>query len=293
MDFFKKLFTKEKQSPSATPNEAEEPVAPSLAEPRTLPPGVRVGKKSDVGQQREQNEDTVYVLNAHIESNNGDEPFGLFIVADGMGGYKKGEIASDLAARTAANYILTNLYLPDLTRNGNSTSQLPINEVLNAAVIAANHAVLEQVPEAGTTLTIAVTIGHYAYLAHVGDSRAYLYHNGQLQQITQDHSLVARLVELGQATTEEALTHPQRNVLYRAIGQSGTLEVETYFQSLPANAHLLMCSDGLWGMVPDDEITRILASVATPEDGVEKLIDAANANGGDDNITAILVGIGE
>ncbi|HEY84918.1 MAG TPA: serine/threonine-protein phosphatase, partial [Chloroflexi bacterium] len=186
-----------------------------------------------------------------------------------------------------------NLYLPDLTRNENSASQLPINEVLNAAVIAANHAVLEQVPEAGTTLTIAVVTGHYAYLAHVGDSRAYLYHDGQLQQITQDHSLVARLVELGQATAEEALTHPQRNVLYRAIGQSGTLEVETYFQSLPVNAYLLICSDGLWGMVPDDEITHILASATTPEDGVDKLIDAANANGGDDNITAILVGIGE
>ena len=297
MDFLKKLFTREKQSPVAAPEEIkeekEEIVAPLPVEPHALSPGLHIGKKSDVGQQREQNEDTIYIFSACIESNNGDDPFGLFIVADGMGGYKKGEIASDMAARTAANYILANLYLPDLTKDESSASQLPVNEVLRAAVIAANNAVLEQVPEAGTTLTIAVVIGHYAYLSHVGDSRAYLYHDGRLQQITQDHSLVARLVELGQATAEEALTHPQRNVLYRAIGQSGTLEVETYLQPLPVNAQLLMCSDGLWGMVPDDEITRILASVATPEDGVEKLIDAANANGGEDNITAILVSIGE
>jgi hypothetical protein len=89
MDFFKKLFTKEKQSPSAASNEAQEPVAPLPVEPRALPPGVHVGIKSDVGQQREQNEDTVYVLNAHIESNNGDDPFGLFIVADGWAATKR------------------------------------------------------------------------------------------------------------------------------------------------------------------------------------------------------------
>jgi len=293
MDFLKKLFVKKKQRPPIVPSMDEEAAAPLSAGPISLPPGFHIGQKTDVGQQREQNEDTLYTLSTYIESTNGVEPFGLFIVADGMGGYKKGEVASNLAARTAAGYIMSNLYLPDLIKNEGSASQLPINEVLNTAVITANHAVLEQVPEAGTTLTIAVVMGHYTYLAHVGDSRAYLYHESQLQQITQDHSLVARLVELGQATAEEALTHPQRNVLYRAIGQSGTLEVETYFQSLPGNTYLLMCSDGLWGMVPDDEIARILASTTSPDDGVNKLIDAANTNGGDDNITAILIGVGE
>jgi protein phosphatase len=183
--------------------------------------------------------------------------------------------------------------LPYLNKGDHDASQTPINEVLTSAVITANNAVLENVPEAGTTLTITVVMGHHAYLAHVGDSRAYLYHNNQLKQITQDHSLVARLVELGQATVEEALSHPQRNVLYRAVGQTGALEVAIYLQSLPPNSYLLMCSDGLWGLVSDDDIARILASATSPEDGVNKLVDTANAKGGDDNITALLIGIGE
>ncbi len=293
MNFFQKLFTKtNKPSPANT-----DIFVPKTAPRRTLlaltGPGFHVGRKTDIGQHRDQNQDSIFTFEAFLESSVGQDPFGIFIIADGMGGYQKGEIASNLAARVTGKYIIEHIYLPYLSSETHSAAQTPINEVLAAAFIRANQIVTEQAPEAGTTLTAAVLMGNQAYLAHVGDSRAYLYNEGQLQQITQDHSLVARLVELGQATAEEALTHPQRNVLYRALGQTGALEVDTYLQSLPKDGYLLMCTDGLWGMVADDEMTRILSSAASPEDAVNKLINAANANGGDDNISALLIGLGQ
>jgi len=293
MNILQKLFSREKQPADTNANiQAAHQTAP-LSMPLQLPPGYQVGKKTDIGQMRQQNQDSYYAQEAYLESSEGLEPFGLFIVADGMGGYQKGDIASNLAARASANYILKHIYLPYLLKDAHSAAQTPINEVLTAAVITANNTVLQYTPEAGTTLTIAVLMGHHAYLAHVGDSRAYLYHNGQLKQITQDHSLVARLVELGQATAEEAMSHPQRNVLYRAIGQTATLEVETYLQTLPPNSYLLLCSDGLWGQLNDEQICYILQSATSAQDGANKLVDAANAAGGDDNITALLIGVGE
>ena len=308
MNFLHKIFSREKGIPTAMTDSNTDldaassskvdtaPLStrkvPSEASGLDLPPGLHVGNKSDVGQHREQNEDAFYTFNSFIQSIDGTEPFGLFIVADGMGGYKGGEKASSIAIRAAANHILKHIYLPYLSRNSHHSGGAPINEVLTSAVIAANNIVIDTVPEAGTTLTVAVVMGHQAYLAHVGDSRAYIYHNSDLRQITHDHSLVARMVELGQVTAEEALTHQHRNVLYRAIGQTNSLEVETYLQSFPPNSYLLICSDGLWGLIPDEEIKEVLVSASAPHDGVERLIDLANQKGGDDNITAILVGIG-
>ncbi len=279
-----------------SPNTDELTIVPSaqVRQPRLATrtgTGFIVGKKTDIGRQRDKNQDSIYTFESFLQASAGQDTFGIFIVADGMGGYQKGEIASNLAARTAAGYIVRHVYLPYITEN-TSSAQMPLTEALINAVHLANDAVVQQTPEAGTTLTMAVVMGNQAYLAHVGDSRAYLYHDSELRQITQDHSLVARLVELGQATAEEAHTHPQRNVLYRAIGQTETLEVETYLQTVPDNGYLLMCSDGLWGMIPDEEITRILNAAASPDDAVNTLIDVANANGGDDNISALLIGIG-
>ncbi len=293
MNILQKLFAREKQPAGSNANLQVAPQTAPPSPPLQLPPGYQVGKKTDIGQMRQQNQDSYYAQEAYLESSEGLEPFGLFIVADGMGGYQKGDIASNLAARASANYILKHIYLPYLLKDTHGAAQTPINEVLTAAVITANNTVLQYTPEAGTTLTIAVLMGHHAYLAHVGDSRAYVYHNGELKQITQDHSLVARLVELGQATAEEAMSHPQRNVLYRAIGQTATLEVETYLQTMPPNSYLLLCSDGLWGQLNDEQICYILQTATSAQDGANKLVDAANAAGGDDNITALLIGVGE
>lgn len=256
-----------------------------------LPPGLHVGKLSDIGQIRERNEDSFCVVEGLLNHNDGPEPFGLFIVADGMGGHQKGEVASALAVRTAAECILKDIYLPYLTQSNQGASR-PVNEALIGAVEAANIAVQQAAPDGGTTLTIAVVMGHSAYIAHVGDTRVYWFNQSNLKQITKDHSLVQRLVELGQETAEGALTHPQRNVLYRAIGQGSTIEAEVYFQHLPPGSSLILCSDGLWGPVKNEGLRETLQEANTPQEACVQLIDLANKNGGEDNITAIVVSMG-
>ena len=148
---------------------------------------------------------------------------------------------------------------------------------------------IEAVPDGGTTLTLALVMGNNAYIAHVGDSRAYVFNQDALKQITQDHSLSQRLEELGQSPEE---VKQVQNVLYRAIGQGETVEVDTHMQYLPAGASLLLCSDGLWGLVEDTDITDILKTASSPQESCEQLIEKANNNGGLDNITAIVVSMG-
>jgi serine/threonine protein phosphatase PrpC len=257
-----------------------------------LAPGLHVGKLSDIGKIRERNEDSFYAIESLLHHNYDRERFGLFIVADGMGGHQKGEVASSLAVRTAAQCILKDIYLPYIVNNNQGSANRPINEVLIEAVESANSVVQETVPDGGTTLTIAVVMGHSAYIAHVGDSRVYWFNQGTLKQITKDHSLVQRLVELGQETAEGALTHPQRNVLYRAIGQGTAMEVDIYVQHLPPGSSLLLCSDGLWGPVKNDLLREILSISTTPQEACEHLITKANKNGGEDNITAVIVSMG-
>jgi protein phosphatase len=207
-----------------------------------------------------------------------------------MGGHQKGEVASALAVRTAAESILRDIYLPYLINNNQGSR--PVNEVLIGAVEAANIAVQQAAPDGGTTLTIAVVMGRSAYIAHVGDTRVYWFNQNTLKQITKDHSLVQRLVELGQETSEGALTHPQRNVLYRAIGQGSTMEVDTYFQNLPPGSSLFLCSDGLWGLVKNEALRETFQAANTPQEACEQLIALANKNGGEDNITAVVVSMG-
>lgn len=257
-----------------------------------LPPGLHVGKLSDIGRVRDRNEDSFYMFESLLQHNDGQEPFGLFIVADGMGGHQKGELASSLAVRTAAECILKDIYLSYLPNKNPGAANRPVNEVLIEAVESANQAVQEAVPDGGTTLTIAVVMGNSAYIAHVGDSRAYWFNQGNLKQVTKDHSLVQRLVELGQETAEGALTHPQRNVLYRAIGQGTAMEVDIYVQHLPPGSSLLLCSDGLWGPVKNDKLREIIGASATPQEVCDRLITTANKNGGEDNITAVMVSMG-
>ena len=291
MDFLQRFLSRERPDSGATHTSTAEKDHPAVL--ASLPPGLTVAKISDIGQIRERNEDSYLAIDVTLQNDDGLVPLGLYIVADGMGGHQKGEIASSLAAQVSAHQIMQDVFLPFLSGNEQDRSRRPINEALIQAVQAANLAVYQQVPEAGTTLTMALAFGQNVYVAHVGDSRAYILNQATLRQITQDHSLVARLVELGQATPEEALTHTHRNVLYRAIGQAGSLEVDTYLQPFPVGSCLLICSDGLWGMVSDEEIADILTDASTPQLALEQLVAAANHSGGDDNITAVLVFMGE
>jgi serine/threonine protein phosphatase PrpC len=251
---------------------------------------LRLGWATDVGQARRHNEDTALVITAIHDGDDATPAFGLFALADGMGGHQAGEVASSLAARTAAHHIIRQLYLPSLARQERGTDQPALNEVLVSAVQEANGAVARRVPGGGTTLTCALMLGPRVYIAHVGDSRAYVVTKAKgLDQITHDHSLVDRLVELGQLTHDEAASHPQKNVLYRAVGQSGVLEVDTYVRTIPDGECLLLCSDGLWSMVSEADMAAIVRRAPSLQMACASLIAAANDAGGNDNITAILV----
>jgi serine/threonine protein phosphatase PrpC len=243
-----------------------------------------------VGIVRSHNEDAALVITASHDGDGAMPSFGLFVLADGMGGHQSGEVASSLAARAVAHRITRDFYLPALVNQEPDTNQADLRSVLVDAVRAANDSVADRVPGGGTTLTCALLLDSRAYVAHVGDSRAYVVTTaGQLDQITHDHSLVDRLVELGQLTPDEAAVHPQKNVLYRAVGQGGELEVDTYMRTIGVGEQLLLCSDGLWGMVTEAKMTEIVTTSPAPQTACERLVVAANEAGGRDNITAILV----
>ena len=233
---------------------------------------------TDVGRKRKHNEDAFA----------SDVNEGLFIVADGMGGHRSGEVASSISVRSVARRLNQDslLHLFDLEPDDDV---VPLLDLMRQSLEEANQAVVARVPGGGTTLTAVLMLGHQVTIGHVGDSRAYLIDKSSAKPITRDHSLVKRLEELGQLKPEEAEVHPQRNVLYRAIGQGANLEVDVFTQPVPRDAFLLLCSDGLWGVVPDLAIQKIVTTARNPQDACEELVKAANAAGGPDNITAVLV----
>jgi serine/threonine protein phosphatase PrpC len=230
-------------------------------------------KRTDVGRQRPANEDSVFVRAP------------LFVVADGMGGAQAGEVASKAAVDTFAGG------LPD----GEGSPE----ERLAGLVTRANaqiHALAqsdEQWAGMGTTLTAAYLDDEDLAVAHVGDSRLYLLRDGALQQLTDDHSLVGELVRRGQLTPEEAEEHPQRSIITRALGPEGEVAVDHHTWPVRDGDLYLLCSDGLTGMVSDAAVTEILTGAENLTVAAQRLIDAANAAGGRDNITVVLLAVEE
>ena len=257
------------------------------------PPQFQVGCAQSIGKKRDHNEDSLFTMTATLSVDGIRKPFGIYIVADGMGGHQYGEIASGIATRSMGSYLVTKLY-PALI---NATSDLPeetIQSLMSAAIQEAHQAVTEEAPGGGTTLTAMVVLGDSVTIAHVGDSRAYeVGRDGGLKALTRDHSLVKRLVELGQITNEEASSHPQRNVLYRALGQTEPVEADLFTVQPRDAGHLLLCSDGLWGVVREEDISGMIQAFPDPRQACLKMVEAANANGGPDNITAILIRLPE
>jgi protein phosphatase len=224
-----------------------------------------VGAATDIGQVREGNEDSYLVMDP------------LFVVADGMGGHRGGEVASNLALETIERLFSA--------REGSLVEQ----------IAQANRVVFErsqrdrEVSGMGTTLTAALVEGPRVRIGHVGDSRAYLLRDGELHLLTEDHTLVHRMVEEGEITEEEAETHPHRSILTRALGVDDAVDIDEGVVEVRDGDRLLLCTDGLTGMVSDREIRSVLEGSPDPQEAVERLVAAANRAGGVDNITAILV----
>lgn len=290
MDLFKRVFGRKPAKPAAdgvktaplTPIDRPQARAPLLDQ------HVIVGMAQSVGMERTHNEDALFAMHGSAAGLEAIPEFGLFIVADGMGGHRSGEVASSISVRSVARRLSQDslLHLFDLEAGDDTT---PLLDLMRQALEEANEAVVARVPGGGTTLTAVLMLGHQVTIGHVGDSRAYLIDKSAAKAITRDHSLVKRLEELGQLRPEEAEVHPQRNVLYRAIGQGANLEVDVFTQPVPRDAYLLLCSDGLWGVVPDLAIQKIVMANHSPQEACEELVKAANAAGGPDNITAVVV----
>jgi len=295
-DKLRSLFNKKEPEKPALDNIVTAPLSDAqlqsikaLSAHRYEPMQLIATSAQSVGRQRELNEDSLFCLSTTIAGNTSNPPFGLYIIADGMGGHQYGEIASNTAIRVIAGYVLKKFHDSLFSLTGTPVEE-SLQEILQAATSEAQKAVLHEAPGSGTTVTAALIVGQQLTIAHVGDSRAYLIYNDQrMEAITRDHSLVRRLEELGQITAAEAAVHPQRNVLYRALGQGETLESDITTTPFPVGGYLLICTDGLWGVVSDNELRRILNEGPTMQRACQNMIAAANAAGGPDNISAVLV----
>lgn len=248
-----------------------------------LPFMLHVAQHTDIGRLRASNEDSLVSLvpdDGCLLRARG----ALFVVADGMGGPGRGDVASELTIRH-----VTDAYYGDL--------QADIPAALRRAVWQANDAIRQASKaerlegagdlDMGATCVAAVLHERTLYVANVGDSRAYVLHAGQLRQVTRDHSLVAQLVARGELTPAEARAHPQRSLIYRALGLPGA-EADLFVEPVEDGDTLVLCTDGLCGVIEDEELRAIVAHDA-PEESVQRLIACANARGGPDNVSAVVV----
>ena len=243
----------------------------------------RAAGLSDVGRCRKVNQDQ-FVL---------DSSLGLYAIADGMGGHAAGEVASDLAITALAGS------LRDQQPASEPWTPEDASRLLRNAMNDGNHKICESVLDRaewrgmGTTIVALVIAGDKAVIGHVGDSRAYLLRDGELRQLTSDHSWVNEQVKLGLLTHEQANRHPMRNIVTRALGNQPEVEVDVIEEAVRPNDIFALCSDGLSGMLSDDEISEILTLHGkVPRDACRTLVDEANARGGEDNITVIVMSSG-
>ncbi|MHB8598121.1 MAG: PP2C family protein-serine/threonine phosphatase [Ktedonobacteraceae bacterium] len=257
---------------------------------RKLQLRLEIGSGWDAGIKRKKqpNEDSMVAMQGTCIYNNALLPFSLLVVADGMGGHTAGQDASYLAVQAMLQWVAPHI------AGVNAMSDELLAELLADGVRQANLAVCQRSQEVGsdmgTTITAALVLDSKAYVVNVGDSRTYLYRESAgLRQITHDHSLVARLVAAGRITPDEVYTHPDRNQVYRGLGDKRNVEVDSFMLTLQSGDRLLLCSDGLWEMVRDPEIARILQHREwNPAQTSNALIQSALNGGGLDNISAIV-----
>ncbi len=261
-------------------------------------PQIESGYRCENGAVRERNEDACLLFTAGFGGHFGLRPLGLYAVADGMGGEREGHVASNAAVRAFGEFVLGQIYSPLL--RGYPLRENDLLDALERAVFAAHDAVTQGngLPPAsaggparngGTTLTAGLIFGHRLYVAHVGDSRAYLLAGDELRLLTEDHSLVRRLQETGRLSAEEAPHFQYRNVLLQALGQDSALTADTFALDLPDEGKLLVCSDGLCGSVPPDELAAALRGKASAQQTADRLYELAMTAGGEDNISAVVV----
>ncbi len=267
--------------------EDEEPIFP-------LGVTLVAGGRSDVGLTRRgsPNEDSILIMQMSRVHESLSQPFGLYIVADGLGGHDDGQAASKKAIGVIAETITRELLLPALQAGAFPESET-IGEKLKEAIGAANIALVESNEQTrsdmGSTVTGALVVGDTAYIINVGDSRTYLYDTISLRPISVDHSLVMQLVIGGLIERDDIYTHPQRNQILRSLGDRRDLPVDLFTEKLRPGYQLVICCDGLWEMIRDPQIEQIVRETSDPQKAADTLMQTANENGGEDNISVIVV----
>jgi serine/threonine protein phosphatase PrpC len=263
----------------------KQPRRGSVAPTDSSPPMKRVGTGlTDLGRKRKGNEDAFFL----------DDQLGLYVVADGMGGHAAGEVASQEAVETIYGMVkrglakLQPLHDPVSEDQGREACRLMESAVQAATYMVFSMAELDRGKTGmGTTISALLISGDYAITAQVGDSRIYRVYGEELEQLTEDHTLIAWQLKQGLITPQEATTSPHRNVITRAVGNREYVEVDTRLLGLAAGDRFLLCSDGLHGYLQDPDIVPIVRLGG--ETAVKRFIDLANSRGGKDNITAVLV----
>ena len=234
-------------------------------------------EKTDVGVKRKVNQDTIYASDTRV----GKLP-NLYIVADGMGG----ELAGDYASAKCVEIIINSI---------TNSNELETVRILEQAIQTANNRIFTESHKdssktgMGTTLVLATVFDGHLYVANVGDSRLYVANGAMLKQVTKDHSVVAELVRTGELDKDDAKYDKRKNMITRAIGAEETITPDYFDVEISGNEHILLCSDGLTNMVEDQEIYEILTSEETIENRANKLVERANANGGKDNVSVIII----
>ena len=251
------------------------------------------------GRVRKHNEDSVFTF---VRDPHKGGPLGILIVADGVGGQKAGDIASQIAVETVYEHIAWFLDRDPVedthqsaVTNRKDDGEHPLETRLRIAIQAANKKILAyahdnpiQAGNMGTTLTCALVHGDQLTIAHIGDSRGYRLRDGELEQLTEDHSFVGQMVRDGQLTDEAYYVHPRRNVITKALGQFDDAEVDLWTIPLEVDDEFLLCSDGMWEMIRDPEIKTHLLEEDDLEIAARTLVETANENGGSDNISVVL-----
>lgn len=266
-----------------------------------FPTGVQllVASNSDAGNVRrsDPNEDSTLVLQLQRVHESLSAPSGVFIVADGLGGHDNGQVASRMAVNVIAERMARELLGAPLQaeREGTELKQLDEDDLvglLRNTIEEANVALCQRnqrdKTDMGSTLTGYMIAGEHAYIVNVGDSRTYMVRGGQIYQLTTDHSLVGQLVAGGLIEPDDVYTHPQRSQIFRSLGDKPNVQVDIFKQQLLPGDILLSCSDGLWEMIRNPQIESILNTAPDPQTACTRLIDAANTNGGEDNVSAVV-----
>ena len=251
---------------------------------------MKIGYRTDVGKRKELDEDSIIVVRSSTVYESQVLHAALLVLADGMGGHNAGEIASQLASKRVAEEIMRIMF----KKNQNTLSYEVIRVLFQESISQASREIFAYAKKhrefkgMGTTITAALVLGNNVYIGHVGDTRVYIVHEKHINQITRDHSLVQKMIEQREITKEEARTHPQKNIITRAVGVYEDVEVDTFREHIYGDDYLLICCDGLTDLVTDEEIQEVVVMCDDPQKICDVLVEKAIERGGHDNISIIV-----